>query len=770
MKSRADQRRRFFKRISDWFKRIWQAVAPGQRAWCGATWGSLSALVLILLVTAWSLFGRAAPAWFLIGTVLFIAVFGLAGGLLTLLWRILKSLPVFYVWVLVSTMLALVNMMLTALSVSVGIVTVGLGTLAVASLVGAGAAVLMHGNWGQLSRLKRGIAIGGLGLGALGLIIGGGWLLDAGSPLPDVPNAAALADAQVVPLDLPDPAQPGLYSVRTLFYGSGEDRYRSEYGAEVDLITEPVDGSALVERWSGLRTAYWGFGPEALPLNGRVWYPDVGRTVSLSPPPFPLVLIVHGQHPMEDFSDPGYAYLGELLASRGFIVVSVDENFLNLSPLVDALMFQSLIEPDDLRGWLLLEHLHVWREWNADPDTPFYQKVDLDHIALIGHSRGGQAVAAAAAFNDLPCYPDDASVRFDYGFSIRAVVAIAPVDGGYLPAGREIVLEDVNYLVLQGAHDMDVFTFQGDKQYSRVHFNDGSDGFKAAVYIYGANHGQFNTSWGRKDLFEPIMRVFDLEQLMPGEAQRQVAKVTISAFLEASLRGQTGYHVLFRDLRRGQAWLPNTVYLHQYQDAATRMVSTYEEDIDLTSTTIHGGSLAGEHLITWREQPAKAKWQNLGDQTVYLGWDTEVTDATARYVIQLPQRTLMVTKESILVFAMADADEDPAPETKGDYKPKNGRTLIDLTVEVMDRAGEVARLPLSHFSLLQPQLEGRLGKAGFMSPFPTSEAVLQHFEFPLADFVAANPAFDPARLAQVRFVFDRTEAGVVVLDNVGFRH
>ena len=56
--------------------------------------------------------------------------------------------------------------------------------------------------------------------------------------------------------------------MQTLFYGSGQDRRRAEYGVDVDLVTEPVDGSALVERWTGLRTGYWGFGPEALPLNG----------------------------------------------------------------------------------------------------------------------------------------------------------------------------------------------------------------------------------------------------------------------------------------------------------------------------------------------------------------------------------------------------------------------------------------------------------------------------------------------------------------------
>ena len=41
----------------------------------------------------------------------------------------------------------------------------------------------------------------------------------------------------------------------------------------------------------------------------------------------------------------------------------------------------------------------------------FHGKVDLDRIALIGHSRGGEAVAIAALFNRLPFYPDDGARR-----------------------------------------------------------------------------------------------------------------------------------------------------------------------------------------------------------------------------------------------------------------------------------------------------------------------------------------------------------------------
>jgi hypothetical protein len=41
------------------------------------------------------------------------------------------------------------------------------------------------------------------------------------------------------------------------------------------------------------------------------------------------VLVVHGIHAFEDCSDWATGDWGDLLASRGFIVASVDEHFLN---------------------------------------------------------------------------------------------------------------------------------------------------------------------------------------------------------------------------------------------------------------------------------------------------------------------------------------------------------------------------------------------------------------------------------------------------------
>ena len=77
---------------------------------------------------------------------------------------------------------------------------------------------------------------------------------------------------------------------------------------------------------------------------------------------------------MNDYSDPGYEYLGRSLASKGYIFVSVDENFLNFSPYEDLFLISPSLSENPARGLSLLEHLQTWKDWNSDPDNPFYQR------------------------------------------------------------------------------------------------------------------------------------------------------------------------------------------------------------------------------------------------------------------------------------------------------------------------------------------------------------------------------------------------------------
>src|SRR5690606_26587003 len=105
---------------------------------------------------------------------------------------------------------------------------------------------------------------------------------------------------------------------------------------------------------------------------------------------------------------------------------------------------------------------------------------------------------------------------------------------------------------------------------------------------------------------------------------------------------------LFRDPRTAAAWLPDTIYLSQYQDADTLRLATYEEDMDLASTTLAGGQLQGENLTIWREQVVPLKWETLQNSAVYLGWDRDAEDGTAGYTLTLPENDLGLTDDTVL--------------------------------------------------------------------------------------------------------------------------
>lgn len=591
-----------------------------------------------------------------------------------------------------------------------------------------------------------------------------------------------------------NPADRGPYAVRTLYYGSGTDKRRREFRDAVTLKTRAVNGTKFATGPTPAltrdRKKYWGFGFDSLPVNGRVWYPE-------GPGPFPLVLIVHGNHNMKQFSDPGYGYLGELLASRGYILVSVDENFLN----------GNIRAENDARGWMLLQHIKIWKQFNDSAGGPFQGRVDLTSIGLMGHSRGGEAVAVAAAFNRLSHYPDDATIPFDFNYGIKALVAIAPIDGQYEPASRPTPLENVNYLVIHGSHDGDVSAFSGLRQYQRIRFTDGRPWFKAAVWMYRANHGQWNTVWGKTDGGPASPRFLDLRGLIPPEEQRQMGRVYIAGFLDATLKGKTEYLPIFRDHRVAGAWLPHTMYLTRFMENGFRPLASYGEDVEVNSGTAPGVTIAAESLATWREGVVPLRWQNTnaGHYAVWLGWnnriagpDTMTTGKPASYSISLGdslRSAWAVGPRTAVVFSLAPTTAVPgpraaAPDTtrkdsaaagrkkpspKPPPTPKKVPTAADsmpiqLSIEAVDAKGTSVRLPLNRYGAVRRPIEvtvlkrkGR-DKANFAN---LAELIPQTYVIPLADFTGAIAAFDPSRLVTIRWVFDGTRAGTVVLTDVG---
>lgn len=570
---------------------------------------------------------------------------------------------------------------------------------------------------------------------------------------PDRPALAALPE-----YTFENPGLPGTYAVQTLTYGSGQAR-RAEFGKNAALITPAVDPTAAYGGWNGMAAGFYqwlfGFDFKHLPLAGQVWYPEgLG--------PFPLVLIVHGNHGASDYSDPGYAYLGEHFASRGFITVSVDQNFLNGHALWDGKGAEMPI-----RAWMLLKHLQVWRDWNGAPGNPFYGKVDLDRVVLMGHSRGGEAVAHAAMLNQKRNAPvSRLSKDGDFGFGIRGVVAIAPADGQWKPMGTDRKIVDVSYLLIQGGHDQDLTSLAGIRQYNRVSFEANADAFKAVAYLYRANHGNFSTIWAGSDHGTSASMTLNRASLLEGEEQRQAARVFLTSFLEATLSEKAEYRKVFVSPAGARGWLPNDIFITEYQDATFKAVNTHDRAGKVESADTGEVKASFSGLVQPRRSALLLRDGQAQQNTAFMAeWQA---GASPEYTLRLPQggqANFSLQGDERLVFELANAGDVAAP--------------VYVAVELVDAKGSVAVQPANRYGLVPPLTPARLEKSKQVSKllgydfFPKlrtpNERVLQSFEIPLAAFKAANPNFDATRLTTIRFRFNDEQPGKVYVDEIGFR-
>lgn len=303
-------------------------------------------------------------------------------------------------------------------------------------------------------------------------------------------------------------------------YSVGEDRHREEY-KEPDIISYTIDASEVMEedfnqsklKW---RKNYWGFDKDEIPVNGRLWVPEKEGK-------YPIISIIHGNHSMQEYSDDGYNYLGEYLSSHGYVFNSVDQNFLNGSWEGD---FRG--KEMTTRSWHFLENLSYLKKLNSDSLSILFNKIDFNKIIVVGHSRGGEAVNLASRFNKLSTFPDNGNVKLGYNFNIIGIVTIAPTDYRY---SRNYKLENINYMSLQGSMDSDEESFFGMRQSNRIS-NYIDSLINVNILIEGANHSQFNTSWGSDDSGFPSKYLINNKAIIPDWLQRKILKFYLFNFVE----------------------------------------------------------------------------------------------------------------------------------------------------------------------------------------------------------------------------------------------
>ncbi len=523
-----------------------------------------------------------------------------------------------------------------------------------------------------------------------------------------------------------------VYAAPGLSYAASLNDFAPFNAPDLNYSTRTIDISDFADV-----SVLWPFAETDVPLNGFLRVPD-------GPGPFPLVLFAHGNHNPSENSTRGYLYLCELLASHGIIAGSIDVNFLNGGGMGE----------NDARAIVHLEHVRQFEIWNTTSGHPLEGKVDLDRVMIVGHSRGGEAVGHASAFNRLnQVQPDPGgpTVLLDgskglgpYQFSLSAVVAIAPTDRQYIPVSGPTRVVD-NYVVIHGSRDGDVFNFPGYQTYDRSHAVDlaspttPASGYKALVWVFQANHNFFNSVWAQESPVPTLTR----------PQQELVAKLYFGSIARSELLGDTSFRELLQDHRiaHSNGWLPSSILLvSQYQSENRLFIQHCEEP-----TTSLRVSLPVIGTITAAAPIVASKLRfNLGGAShlfqaafgVQLTWGGSL----GSYTVQLNPATLPTAGFSHLSFRLGQSTETPNPAA----------SLQNMTMSIEDGSGASTSFPLSQFGeLLYPDT----------SPVGTApKTIMQSFRIPLGYLLSQG--VNVTNIFRIQFKMDLVSTGIIYLGDL----
>ncbi|WP_217249834.1 hypothetical protein [Streptomyces sp. AC602_WCS936] len=307
-------------------------------------------------------------------------------------------------------------------------------------------------------------------------------VLAAGRRLDEAPGAPVRErrPSQAPPAKLPpqlpagtvDPGRPGRFATTTGDYTLDPIRLPD--------LSAPVEMRGLVVAPKGAT----GKRPLALFLHGRhgtCYVPGRGEeAVTIDWP------CADGARPIP--SHRGYLEDQKLLASQGYVTVSVSANGINGQDgdLEDG--------GAQARSSLVRSHLARWADWAAHSATAPRAvrrgpKADLSRVLLVGHSRGGEGVDRAAMDS---LYPPPANQDGGPGrarWNIRGTVLIGPTAFGQNP------VPDVPSLTILPGCDGDVSDLQGQLYVDGTRGVSRGRALHSAVHITGANHNYFNSEW-----------------------------------------------------------------------------------------------------------------------------------------------------------------------------------------------------------------------------------------------------------------------------------
>ncbi len=542
--------------------------------------------------------------------------------------------------------------------------------------------------------------------------------------------------------------------------------------------------------------------PIPVELRGDVHYPT-----DLSKGPFPLVIFMHGAHntcydneqdyfqwPCDPGRSPlpsyrGYDYAANVLASHGYIVVSISANGISTHD----------NQTDDggmnARAQLLQRHLDQWKTFNAGGAGSFVDgrsfgslfvgKVDMNNIGTMGHSRGGEGVARYISYNRTQPSP----------YNVRAALLLAPSNDN-----RELV-ENVALGVVLPYCDGDLIDLQGVHYYDDARYSSANDATpKHSFLVMGANHNFYNTVWtpglfpvgtsddwrtttppGIDPLLYPSLTPDPYcgasSQRLSDAEQRRTGITLITAFFRTYL----GHEKQFMDILTGDVAPPpsaTTATIHaSYHPASNKRLDINR--LDSKSREIInslGGATSQVGLSTYdicgadsseakclaepdQRQPHTSNFNTLNNKLglsqLKLRWDNNGD----WYENQLPVGQHNIRAYGVLQFRVGvNFVDSPMGQTQ------------DFEIELRDGAGARASVLVSRYSNALFYPPGDPSRIFFINSYalgnsfenPVPRLFLNTVRIPLSQFKGV----DLSNITAIRFNFNQTPQGAVMISDL----
>ncbi len=386
----------------------------------------------------------------------------------------------------------------------------------------------------------------------------------------------------------------------------------------------------------------------------------------------PIVVLVHGAHPIEKASedryDTGFNYLTRALSEQGNLVISmnvgINYSFENGEP-----------NGNERTQQIFAQQMELLKKAIAGDKKVFGYDLagvgDLKNVILMGHSRGGLDVIELAA----KAMPD---------IGVAGIVSLAPSTYKTI----ETELPDVPIGIIIPQLDGDVISMDGNDIYESIVVDEQYTKTAELIYLKSANHGHFNTQLTQPDLNSSKD---DIAKLMPAEAQRSFLVNYMSDFVRSVT---TEKEPVFASARKLEASVYNCDVLLRVHSGTGTLLYSAQDGISPSSEsdTVIDRQIESfypeKNTMDTFKMPGAAAFEEYALE--HISWNGKNNAVTVPLAKSLSGSRFL--------------DIDMAVDSS-DLRNMNGQSM---TLSVRDESGKTAALSLDRFTAALLWQEGEL--------------------------------------------------------------